>query len=83
MFIIHMKHVNSVAAEVAFSSTNRLDKPATWDSRQTPCEEIHQQKGEVYYYPVFLPFDARVICPWCFRFQFHHVTATVIAHRLT
>ena len=29
-------------------------------------QEVVSPDGQVYY-PVFLPFDARVVCPWCFK----------------
>ena len=29
-------------------------------------KEVRKLNGHVYY-PVFLPFDARVVCPWCFK----------------
>jgi hypothetical protein len=28
--------------------------------------EARTTEGQVYF-PVFLPFDARVVCPWCFK----------------
>ena len=31
--------------------------------------ETRTPEGQVYY-PVFLPFDARVVCPWCFKVSF-------------
>jgi hypothetical protein len=29
-------------------------------------KESRTPDGQVYY-PVFLPFDARVVCPWCLK----------------